>query len=149
MPLLLCHDCYTWVEPADERCPLCQQTLDAGTPDPPLERLRQVVGRVEFGLGEVVVPRRMLPGRGMLYATTTGLLFVPHRVEHVVRTDTAPPASSVMWTLAAMFWTPVLLIIPFVKLLRSSNPRVAILVPEFLPSGEGDRPAAALMENEC
>jgi len=81
MSFLLCHDCYTWVEPVDDRCPECLFVMDLSESDPPLGLLRDVMGELVKPLGEVRISRRLLPEFGTLYATTEGLFFLPHEME--------------------------------------------------------------------
>lgn len=81
MSFLLCHDCYTWVEPVDDRCPECLFVMDLSESDPPPRLLRDVMGELVKPLGEVRIPRRLLPEVGILYATTEGLFFLPHEMD--------------------------------------------------------------------
>lgn len=83
MSFLLCHDCYTWVEPAEDRCPECQFVMDLSEADPPAEVLREVIGEPTCRLGFVRIPRPMLPEWGTLYATTQGLFFLPENSERL------------------------------------------------------------------
>ena len=76
--LLLCHGCFTWVVPRGDRCPQCGEIIDPATPDPPLYRLQETLGRLLEPLGEASLRRSLLPNQGMLYVTTRGLLFVPY-----------------------------------------------------------------------
>lgn len=148
MSLLLCHECYTWVEPFDARCPECFGTLDCDTPDPALEILRDELGGVVGPLGEVRIRRRLLPDQGTLYATTSGLLFVPHEtVREVQLVETPEAGSSLLWTLASIAFTPLVLVLPFVRSKRLRPAPIAVLRPVFLSPGEYRRPAELLMEN--
>lgn len=81
MSFLLCHDCYTWVEPVDDRCPECLFVMDLSESDPPPGLLRDVMGELVRPLGEVRIPRRLLPEVGILYATSEGLFFLPHEMD--------------------------------------------------------------------
>lgn len=84
MSYLLCHTCYTWVEPRDLWCPDCDAPLDAGTPDPPLAILESNLGALEGALCGVRARRRRTVAHGWLLRTTTGLLFVPHQEPDMV-----------------------------------------------------------------
>ncbi len=77
MSFLLCHDCYTWVEPKDNRCPECLLVMDLSASDPTPDFLLEVMGELVECLGAVRIPRRLLPDLGVFYATTNGLFFVP------------------------------------------------------------------------
>lgn len=92
MSLMLCHHCFTWVEPLGDQCPQCDYPLDARSPDPSSEQLNASIGPIVGRMGEVRISRFDLPGQGTLYETTQGLFFVPHRLEQVklVRGDSAP-----------------------------------------------------------
>jgi hypothetical protein len=92
MSLILCHQCFSWVEPIGEQCPQCDFPLDARAPDPSSEALSAAIGQVVRRIGEVRVARAALPDRGSLYETTRGLFFVPDRLEQVklVRGETSP-----------------------------------------------------------
>jgi hypothetical protein len=83
MSLILCQQCYSWVEPIAEQCPQCDYPLDPRLPDPTQAELAQAIGRLVGPIGDVRIGRSMLPGSGLLYETTNGLLFVPHRLEQV------------------------------------------------------------------
>jgi hypothetical protein len=75
--LLLCHACFTWVLPRNDDCPECGRRIKLGDPDPPRSTLEKILGNVLFPIGRVRVRRKLLPERGLLYATTTGLFFLP------------------------------------------------------------------------
>ena len=79
MILLLCPECLQWREPKDASCPVCDGRLDQYLPDLLREDLANGVGDWRESLGEWDVSRTVLPNRGELHLTTTGLLFVPHR----------------------------------------------------------------------
>ena len=103
MSLMLCHECYSWVEASDGYCPECTYPLDASAADPPLHELRSIIGEIVVRVGEVRVPRGLLPDRGMLYATSNGLFFLPHRFERVTQmVETNGDTTSILWSLAAM-----------------------------------------------
>jgi hypothetical protein len=83
MSLILCHHCFSWVEPLGDQCPQCDYPLDARSPDPSTEQLNASIGQIVGRMGEVRISRFDLPGQGTLYETTQGLFFVPHRLEQV------------------------------------------------------------------
>src|SRR5687767_2333358 len=113
--LLLCHECFDWAEPAHGHCPQCLSVVDAALPDPSPDELRRSLGDVLLRLGEVRLLRRRLPDRGLLYATTRGLYFVPHQVRYVEETLPEPEGPGLWWALAAIVFTPVAILLPFVK----------------------------------
>lgn len=84
MTLLLCPECCQWREPAEGRCPVCAGTIDVAIPDPSLEVLAEEVGDLQGLLGEAELARVVLPKRGQLLATTSGLLFVPNESRVIV-----------------------------------------------------------------
>jgi hypothetical protein len=148
MALLLCHECYCWVEPYDGRCRECWHALDAAVPDPPPAALEQALGRLMMRLGEVRVRRKTLPDRGTLYATTTGLLFLPHEPDRVTRmVDAGPTTESLILSLAALFWSPLHLIAlwPRKNAVRPMNVRV--FRPRVLTSHDSSRLPEFLMQN--
>ncbi len=61
MSFLLCHDCYTWVEPLDNRCPECLLVMDLWPRIPPVHLLREVMGNLTGRLGEVRIPASCFP----------------------------------------------------------------------------------------
>ena len=79
MILLLCPECLQWREPKEASCPVCDGRLDQYLPDLLREDLANGIGDWRESLGEWDVNRTVLPTRGELHLTTTGLLFVPHR----------------------------------------------------------------------
>jgi hypothetical protein len=106
MSLILCHQCFSWVEPLGEQCPQCDFPLDARAPDPSPTELNAAIGQVVRRIGECRIARAVLPDRGSLYETTQGLFFVPHRLEQVkiVHGETSPrPLRTI---LAACLKTP-------------------------------------------
>jgi hypothetical protein len=148
MSFLLCHECFTWVEPTEERCPDCLHTLDASTPDPSVDRLRVVIGDVVCPVGECQVRRKLLPDRGTLYATTNGFLFLPHHTEQYI--EYVPPdgtATSLLWSLAAMVWSPLALVLPFVKSSPRVPRRVQISRPRIVPPAQSDCLPDLLIQN--
>ena len=83
MSLILCHQCFSWVEPIGEQCPQCDFPLDARAPDPSPEELNAAIGSLVRPMGEIRIARAELPERGWLYETNHGLFFVPNRLEQV------------------------------------------------------------------
>ncbi|MCA9071432.1 MAG: hypothetical protein KDA84_21035 [Planctomycetaceae bacterium] len=116
MSFVLCHDCYTWVEPEENRCPECLLLMDLSEVDPPLTQLGSVVGELVERLGDVRIPRRMLPEWGTLYTTTEGLFFVPHELDHSLRWQTPQiNGTTSSWSLGALIRSPLLILFPFVR----------------------------------
>ncbi len=84
MTLLLCPECCQWREPAEGRCPVCAGTLDIAIPDPSLETLADEIGDLQGMLGVAELSRLHLPKVGRLFATASGLLFVPNESRVIV-----------------------------------------------------------------
>jgi hypothetical protein len=147
MSLILCHQCFSWVEPIGEQCPQCDFPLDARSPDPSTEELSAAIGQVVRRFGEVRVARAALPDRGSLYETTRGLFFVPHRLEQVklVRGESAPRR---LRTVLAAWLSAPLGMLPRTPG-RTSATRMEIAVDEHRPLGPEDsgKLAALLMQN--
>lgn len=148
MAFLLCHECYSWVEPQDGRCPECVNGFDPATPDPPLHELQMAIGQIISRVGEVKVQRKMLPDRGMLYATSNGLFFLPHEMQHITRmVENNGGGTSLLLLLAGMIWAPLGLLLPFLKTSRLQAAKIKILRPRFLTPDDSHRLAELLMEN--
>lgn len=149
MSLLLCDECLCWVEPMYERCPDCQQTLDTSTDDPPLSRLERVMGQIVGVLGEVHIDRKLLPDRGLLYQTANGLYFLPHQVER--QTQLVPAVdveTSILWSLAAIAWSPLVFVAPFLKQKKTYVERqVRVYRPHQLSLDDSKLLPQLLMQN--
>lgn len=147
MSLILCHQCYSWVEPLGEQCPQCDFPLDARAPDPSPEKLNAALGQVVGRLGDVRIARAALPDQGSLYETTQGLFFVPHRLEQVklVRGETL--VRPLRTALAAWLRAPLGLLGTAPG--PPSAARMRIAVDEHPPLGPEDsgKLAALLMQN--
>ena len=143
MSFLLCHDCYTWVEPLDNRCPECLLVMDFSAEDPAPHLLREVMGDLAGRLGEVRIPRKLLPEWGTLYATTDGLFFVPHEMDHALRRDDGQfSGTSLMWSLGSLIWSPLFFLSPLVRSSPAPDRPVRVLRPRYLSEEE----SAALAE---
>lgn len=148
MSLLLCHQCYSWVEPSDARCPQCCEVVDSDSPDPTIDMLGAEIGSAVGRIGEVRIRRRLLPEFGTLYATTNGLFFLPHETVREVRlVETPETGSSLLWTLASLAFTPLVFVLPFVRSKRLRPTEVAVRQPVFVAPGERRRLPELLMEN--
>lgn len=148
MSFLLCHECYSWVQPENERCPECDRHVDSATPDPPLEFLGAQIGSILCRVGEVAIRRKMLPDRGMVYATTNGLYFLPHRLEHVTRlVEEESPGSSLLWSLASFVWSPLIFVAPFLKSRHVKPTQMPVLRPQYLTRDESRLLPELLMQN--
>lgn len=147
MSLILCHHCFTWVEPLGEQCPQCDYPLDARSPDPPPEQLNASIGRIVSRLGEVRIARLDLPGQGTLYETTQGLLFVPHRLEQVKLVRGASPPRPFRSMLAAWLRAPLNLLPGGPSGQPSTRMEVAVAAPRLLGPGDSDHLGALLMQN--
>ena len=146
MAFLLCHDCYSWVEPADGRCPECRESVDPSATDPPLSTLKSVIGELSQPVGPVRVRRRLLPERGTLYATTNGLCFVPHKAVYVMRDVEVSGPPSLFWTLATILWSPLMFVMPLVRSKQHRQQRIQTLQPRDL-SPEDDQLPLLLMQD--
>jgi hypothetical protein len=127
MSIRLCQECCQWVWTRDGRCPNCQDVLSKTVhPEESDVRFRAVVGEVRGRMGHVHIPRRKLPTDGILYETANGLFFLPHR-SVTRRRLVEQPASSPMWTLAAVLWAPLMFLSPFLQ-------RRELLAKDFIES---------------
>lgn len=107
--------------------------IDITAPDPSPRELRSALGEVLQRIGEVTIKRKSLPGRGFLYATTKGLYFLPHHVEQVTElTEDDDTGTTIMWSIAASFWLPLYLLLPFVKSQRTKTLEVTVYRPQIL-----------------
>ena len=148
MSFLLCHDCYTWVEPLDNRCPECLLVMDLSAEDPPVHLLREVMGNLTGRLGEVRIPRKLLPEWGTLYATTEGLFFVPHEMDQALRRDDGQfTGTSLMWSLGSLIWSPLFFLSPFVRGSHVPDRPVRVLRPRYLSETESGELPDLLMDN--
>jgi len=148
MALLLCHECYFWVSPCGGRCPQCDHTLDSAVADPPTDALDRVIGPAIQPIGSVRFRRELLPDRGMLYETANGLYFVPHvmtrRVELVEKAETG---RSLLWLLASIAFTPLILVLPFLRFRKLTAEEVPCFEPCRLTSEQRSRLGELLMQN--
>ena len=148
MSLLLCPECYFWVEPYGDRCPDCWQNLDATAPDPSLDELSMTIGEVAGCLGEVSIRRQGLPNRGMLYVTTNGIYFLPHKTEFVTQLVATPDNEhSFLWSVASFIWTPLILVLPFIRPKTMSEQQVQVSQPQFLSRMDSPRLPQLLKED--
>ena len=148
MSLLLCPECYSWVEPYGDRCPDCWQILDTAAPDPSLDELSITIGEVAGCLGEILIRRQALPNRGMLYATTNGIYFLPHKTEIVTQLVATPDnGHSFLWGFASFIWSPLILVLPFIRPKRMSEQQVLVSHPQFLSKIDRHRLPQLLMED--
>lgn len=115
MSIRLCQECSQWVWTRAGRCPDCQDALpETNNPDESTSRFQTLIGTVHGRIGYVRIPRRKLPAEGVLYETERGLFFLPHQT--VTRTRLVEShSSSPMWTVAAALWTPLVILLPFLK----------------------------------
>jgi hypothetical protein len=148
MSLYLCHECYFWVSPKENRCPECDHFVDGSVPDPPLGELSRVIGNVVTRIGEVHFVRKILPENGTLYLTGNGFFFMPHVLRH--RTEVVEKTSvgkSLFWMLASFAFMPLMLIMPFIKSKNLRTESVSVLRPMNLKLDEKHALAEYLMEN--
>lgn len=148
MPLLLCHECFFWVESRDGRCPECDHPMDTGIPDPSIDALERIIGPAIAPLGCVRIRRRLLPELGTLYETGNGLFFAPHvvrrRVELVEKTAAG---RSFMWMMASVVFAPLILVLPFLRFRNLRAEEVPVYEPVRLPEADRDALGRMLMEN--
>lgn len=148
MSLFLCPECYFWVEPYGDRCPDCWQILDAVAPDPSLDELSMTIGEVMRCLGEISMSRKALPNRGMLYATTNGIYFLPHKTEFVTQlVATREHENSFLWSIASFIWSPLILVLPFIRPKKMTEQLVQVSQPQFLSRMDSHRLPQLLMED--
>lgn len=145
--LLLCHECYDWVVPTQGHCPECLSVVDDARPDPSYDDLRETLGDVLLRIGEVRLLRRRLPDRGLLYATTRGLCFLPHQVQYVreVREEQVGPGFG--WLVASLFFSPLAIILPFLKSKRLKPVERPVHSPIWLTEQDSSRLPDLLMDN--
>lgn len=77
MRIVLCHNCWSWVQLDGDRCPDCHQGVDLSDPDPSPAELDELFGLVLCRLASVRCDRRKLPSVGVLWGVAEGLLFLP------------------------------------------------------------------------
>lgn len=147
--LLLCHACFTWVLPSGGDCPECGRRIRLGDPDPPRSTLEEILGDVLFLIGRVRVRRKLLPDRGLLYATTTGLFFLPNQQQDESPVGGFEVVRVFLYRVLRVFRNPV-----FQKT-SGFSPRCATstvvcdddLRPHILQPNESGRLVELLMEN--
>jgi len=148
MALLLCHECYFWVSPRQGRCPECHHAVDSNVADPPTETLDRLIGPAVQPLGNVRLRRSLLPDRGMLYETTNGLYFVPHVVTRRVKmVEKRQAGRSLLWLLASIAFTPLILVLPFLRFKTLAAEEVPVVEPCRLSPEQRKRLGKLLMEN--
>lgn len=115
MSIRLCQECSQWVSTRHGRCPDCHETLPESVSfDETDARFRQLVGDGQCRLGQIRILRRTLPTDGILYETSNGLFFLPDR-PLIRRRLVEQSAASSVWSLAAVLWTPLMFLSPFLK----------------------------------
>jgi len=147
MSLILCHQCFSWVEPLGEQCPQCDFPLDARAPDPSPEELSAAIGQFVRRIGECRIARAALPDRGSLYETTQGLFFVPHRLEQVKLVRGEKPPRRLRTVVAGWLKAPWRLLSGAPGGRRAA--RMEIAVDEHRPLGPEDsgKLSSLLMQN--
>jgi len=136
------------MQPQGGICPGCYQLLDADVPDPAPEMLAEDLGVVESRIGEVRMGRTRMPLTGVLYATSRGLFFAPHDVERVVRVVGESVAGhSVLWWCASLMWSPLTLLLPFVKIRRERQVESYVDRPQVLEVGDSHRMSQLLLQS--
>lgn len=148
MSMLLCHECFSWVEPRNGHCPDCMATADINDADPPLSRLQAILGEISAPLGEVTVRRHAMPSRGLLYATSNGLYFLPHLVDekHSPGIHTATDRVFI-WSMAAALWAPLSLCAVLLDLNTEDSSDALTYHPQRLAPEQADAMPQSLMDN--
>ena len=147
MSFLFCQECFTWVNPHNEHCPECMAIVDQTRSDPPFAQLRTTLGDVVMRLGEVRITRRLLPERGLLYATTRGLYFLPHQIDEITEYVEHRVPPSWLWYMAAFVFVPLRLIIPFLRTKQLKEVQVHVYRPQLLTAAESDLLPELMMDN--
>jgi hypothetical protein len=120
--------------------------MDLSAADPEARQLQELMGEIIDRLGEVRVPRKLLPEWGTLYATTRGLFFVPHEPEDAPRVGSTPlMGTSLMWSLGSFLWSPLLFFAPFVRTEVPEKTTVRVLRPRYLTNDDSAQMPALLM----
>lgn len=146
--LILCQECYSWAEPTSDVCPFCAVSLDPNQPDPTLESLEDLIGPIEFCLGEVTTPRRLLPDRGMLYGTRGGLLFIPHDLSRrVIPAQPWTASASLLWATAALLWSPLAIAGALLRFKTIRPAEILLPIPRPVPEGNPSAAASQLMDD--
>lgn len=81
--------------------------IDPEQPDPSPALLRGILGDLSSRLGPVVMRRRNVSGSGVLYETTRGLFFLPHRLEEVISYQERRIGPPLWWRILSLFWWPL------------------------------------------
>jgi len=149
MALLLCHECYSWVEPRSGHCPDCLARADLNEADPAPPQLRATLGELTGKLGEVTVRRRPFSGPGLLYTTTQGLYFLPHHVNDITDEygQNHDVGQTVIWSVAATLWAPLYLLMPLLRTSSRNGSTVSIYHPQLLSPDQSDLLSDLLMDN--
>ena len=136
MSARLCAQCCQWVWSRDGLCPDCQDLLLSQVdPHQVAERARALTGAILRRIGEVSLQRKRLPNSGVLYLTELGWFFLPHR--QVVATKLVEEqTTSYFWSLAAILWFPLRLLLPFTRRKQLRSKYVETLEPIRLGSAE-------------
>ena len=147
---VLCSECYTWSRSRSGYCEECSSFLNMVQPDPTPEQLRQTLGDVIGRLGMVRLRRSGLPSQGLLYATTRGLFFAPHRTEHVSRYEEYRAEPSWWMHLMGLFWSPLHLAIWLFSATCDKQVReiqVPVSRPQLLTADDSEVLPELLMNN--
>jgi len=121
--------------------------VDSTRPDPSCEQLRPHFGDLVSRLGEVRIRRRILPEVGMLYATTKGIYFLPHRIEEIIQLTEERASPSLLWTVAALVWSPLSLLLPLLRPKQLREVPTQVYRPQLLSAAESELLPELLMDN--
>jgi hypothetical protein len=147
MALVLCRQCFAWVEPLGNQCPQCDYPLDVRTPDPSPQELGESIGRLVGRIGEVRIVRTALPDRGTLYETSNGLFFVPHRLEHARLGRGSAPRRRLRSFMAASLRAPLALFWTGPSRAGAARVEVAVDIPRPLEAHDSAELPHLLMRN--
>jgi hypothetical protein len=122
--------------------------MDVSTPDPPLRWFEEAIGDLQCQLGSVHVRRRLLPDRGMLYATANGLFFLPHQLaKSAAAADHDAVETSLLFAVASLVWTPFAIVLPFVKAQLMQSAMSPAFEPHLLNQEDSHLLPMLLMQN--
>jgi hypothetical protein len=112
--------------------------VDVPDSDEVTQRARSAVGQVIGRIGHVRVRRRRLPNDGVLYETSNGLFFLPYQTVLATRL-VEESGGSPLWSVAALLWSPLVFVLPFVRSKQLREKQVQETEPVRLTGDELQR----------